>query len=354
MNFGKNYYRIILSLLFFVIPCNGQQKKNSKYTITTDFRVMWYNTENLYDTFDDPKTDDNEFLPGSQRHWTMKRYKAKIENIYKVIISNSAQPPFLIGLAEVENNKVLTDLIQNTPLIKFDYHFIHYDSPDLRGIDVALLYRQDLFKPIKNFPIRVNFPFDTKRKTRDILYVKGIANNFDTLHIFVNHWPSRRGGENKSVPYRLYVAKLLKSKTDSVFHSYPESKILIIGDFNDEPDDESILKGLQAVSYKGVVEKLKLYDLSYSWLKNIANSGTSKYKGKWSVIDQIIVSSAFMVKKNKGLKCLPTSAMIDTSQYLLKDDEVYSGKIPFRTYSGYKYIGGFSDHLPIYLDLSAK
>jgi hypothetical protein len=315
---------------------------------------MWYNTENFYDTFDDPLTDDNEFLPGSQHHWTMKRYKEKIEHIYKVIISNSPQPPVLIGLAEIENKKVLNDLIQTTPLIKFNYHFIHYDSPDPRGIDVALLYRQDLFRPIKNFPISVHFPFDLKRKTRDILYVKGIIGISDTIHVFVNHWPSRRGGENKSAPYRMYVARLLKSKTDSVFNSFQDSKILIIGDFNDEPDDESIVLGLKALAYKGAAEKSKLYDLSFTWLKNTISIGTSKYKGQWSVIDQIIVSSALLDKKIKGIKCLPASAKIDTSQYLLKDDNIYSGEIPYRTYSGYKYIGGFSDHLPIYLDFSIK
>jgi predicted extracellular nuclease len=354
MNFGKNIYCVALLLFLPSIPCLAQKKKNLKYTTSPYFRVMWYNTENFYDTYDDPLTDDNEFLPGSQRHWTIKRYKSKIENIYKVIISDNPQPPVLIGLAEVENKKVLDDLIENTPLIKFNYHFVHYDSPDLRGIDVALLYRPDLFKPIKNNLIRVHFPFDAKRKTRDILYVKGIMGNSDTLHVFVNHWPSRRGGENKSAPYRMYVAQLLKSKTDSVFHSYPDSKILIIGDFNDEPDDESIVDGLKALVYNGKTERSKLYDLSSPWLKNITSAGTSKYKGKWSVIDQIIVSSALVDKKNKGLKCLPTSAKIDTSQYLLKDDNTYSGKIPFRTYNGYKYIGGFSDHLPIYLDLGIK
>ncbi len=347
----------VLILILF-LPVNSQEQKskaNREKIITSDcFRAMFYNTENFFDTIDDPKTDDNEFLPNAKRHWTGKRYYNKLNNIYKVLISSGFQPPSIIGLCEIENKRVLNDLTQKTPLGKFNYHYIHRDSPDPRGIDVALLYRFDQFKPLKIEFIRLFFPFDTARKTRDILYVKALAFKIDTIHVFVNHWPSRMKGYARSMPYRETAAKTLRFKIDSLFHVSPKIKILIIGDFNDEPDDISVLNDLKAIKITNPVKNSVLYDLSAKWIDNIQNIGTIKFKDKWQIFDQIIVSGNIINSSSKGLRCNPNSAKIYSADFLLKNDKNDSGKTPYRTYNGYKYTGGFSDHLPVYVDLCVK
>lgn len=303
----------------------GQQEKNSIKTTTYDFRVLFYNTENFFDTLDDPNTTDNEFLPSARYHWTGKRYYTKVNHLYKVIISNGLEPPSLVGLAEVENKKVLKDLANNTPLAKFQYRIIHFESPDNRGIDVALLYRPDKFKPIISKPVRLDFPFDLKRKSRDILYVKGIAINADTLHVFVNHWPSRASGHAESEKYRIFAAEKLRACTDSIFKTSSSAKIIITGDFNDEPDDVSIRKYLKAIQLQKSVSSKSLYNLSYGWLKSISILGTLKFKGNWSIFDQVIVSGAVLSPKSKGLVSYSSSATIYAPQFLLKDNDKYSG-----------------------------
>jgi len=353
----KGYINYVFGLIFYFfasISSQGQTEKSVASSSSPNLRIMFYNTENFYNTFDDPKTNDNEFLPSSPRHWTLKRYQTKLNNIYKVIISMGAQPPSIIGLSEIENRKVLNDLAQNTPLIKFNYQIIHKDSPDPRGIDVGVLYRPDFFKPLNYSFIRISFSSDSARRTRDIIYIKGIALGHDTIHVFVNHWPSRMGGQARSEILRDETAKILRNKIDSLFFLSKNNKIIIIGDFNDDPDDESIQNDLKAIKVTDKIVKGQLYDLSERWLKDIFTVGTIKYKGKWSIFDQIIVSSGLLVNNSKGLKCFPSSAGIYFPNFLLTEDKNYSGKTPFRTYNGYKYIGGFSDHLPIFIDLFYK
>jgi exonuclease III len=341
-------------LLLAAVFSQGQKGKNVENAIDSRFRILFYNTENFFDTIDDAKSDDNDFLPASKFHWNGKRYYTKVNNLYKVFISNGIEPPSIIGLAEVENQKVLKDLVYGTPLAKFQYHIIHFESPDKRGIDVALLYRTDKFKPIISKPIELNFPFDLKHKSRDILYVKGIALNADTIHVFVNHWPSRTAGQAQSEKYRIFAAERLRACTDSVFRTSSSAKIIIVGDFNDEPDDISIHKFLKAKLLQKSVASKSLYNLSYNWLKSISLIGTHKYKGKWALLDQIIISGALLSSKSKGLISYPNAAVIYSPQFLLKDDNTNSGVTPFRTFEGYKYTGGFSDHLPVYLDLHMK
>jgi predicted extracellular nuclease len=347
------FYPVFLVLLEIVFaascfPQTTQSKKPSSHEV---FRIQFYNTENFFDTFDDPNTADNEFLPDSKRHWTYKRYQQKLNNIYKVIISLGDQPPALVGMAEVENDLVLKDLTQKTPLLKFNYHFIHHDSPDPRGIDAALLYRPDQFKPLKITFYKVRFSEDARKRTREIVYVKGLALGTDTIHVFVNHWPSRVSGELKTERLRLNAAHILRQKTDSIMHQSPSAKIVIVGDFNDEPTDQSILNELKALPLNRNAESKSLYNLSLPWMKEISIIGTLKYKGDWSVFDQIIVSSSLLKHSTQGLKYLKGSAKIDDAVFLLIKDDKYGGNQPFRTYNGYKYTGGFSDHLPVYFDL---
>ncbi len=173
------------------------------------YKIMFYNVENLFDTYDDSLINDEEFLPEGDRFWNNHKYYSKLNNIYKVIVAVGGwQPPAIIGLCEIENRTVLNDLVNNTPLVKFEYQIIHKESPDRRGIDVGLLYRKELFQPISYEAIPINFPNNPESKTRDILYVKGIAEKSDTLNIFINHWPSRWGGQLESEDRRLFVASV--------------------------------------------------------------------------------------------------------------------------------------------------
>jgi predicted extracellular nuclease len=346
-----HYFILILFL------CTGTNKFVFAQEFNKDeesLNIMFYNTENLYDTFDDSLTNDNDFLPQGKMHWTKNKYEQKLNNLCKVILSSGIEPPAIIGMSEIENKKVLFNLCNNTPLTKFNYKIIHSNSPDSRGIDVSVIYRPQLFKPVKTEFIRIVFSNDSLRKTRDILYIKGIAANCDTLHLFFNHWPSRRGGEIESQPFRNFVAKQLRFKVDSIFTNTFNPQIIIMGDFNDEPDNESMLNYLKTLTYNKNIENYQLYNLSASWLNQTEKTGTHKFKGKWAVLDQIIVSSELLNTSTNGLKCKAESAIIHNSPFLLEDDNVYGGVKPFRTYSGFKYLGGYSDHLPIILSCISK
>jgi hypothetical protein len=353
----KNIFTLFVFFVLIYLSALGQNKNLKAHKIKTDkecFKIIFYNSENFFDAFDDPKTEDDEFIPNSKKHWKTKRYFNKINNFYKVFVSFGIQPPSIIGLCEIENDHVLNDLVFNTPLLKFDYHYIHHDSPDPRGIDVALLYRPDQFKPLDTQFIKIVFPFDTARKTREIMYVKGIALHTDTLHVFINHWPSRSKGQVESIPYREFAAKILRRKIDSLFLKNTNSNVVIIGDFNDEPDDSSITKVLNATNVMKPLLNSYLYNLSFAWLENVQNIGTIKFKGKWQIFDQIIVSGNMLNSSARGLKCDQGSAKIYSADFLLTDDSKFTGKTTFRTYNGYRYTGGFSDHLPVYVDLCLR
>ena len=253
-----------------------------------DFRIMFYNVENLFDTFDDTLKNDEEFLPNGDRYWNKSKYYKKLNNIGKVITAVGGwEPPEVIGLCEIENRYVLDGITKFSALSKFKYRIIHEESPDQRGIDVALLYQQDKFTPIYFKAIPINFP-DASRKTRDILYVKGKTTKNDTLHIFVNHWPSRWGGQLNSESKRIFVAGVLKNFVDSIFDSNPKSNIIITGDFNDEPDDKSLLENLLAKKEYTDIKSNELYNLS-SYLQKAKGLGSHKYQGNWGMLDQFIV-----------------------------------------------------------------
>lgn len=312
---------------------------------------MFYNVENLFDTFDDSLINDEEFLPQGERYWNNHKYYAKLDNIYKVIIAiGKWNPPAIIGLCEIENRKVLNDLVDNTPLVKFQYQIIHKESPDHRGIDVGFLYRKELFKPLNYEAIPIHFPNHPEIKTRDILYVKGIAKKTDTLNIFINHWPSRWGGQLESEGRRLFVASVLKAKVDSLIKINPHSNIIITGDFNDYPNNKSIHDILNASQNYDQITDTLLYNLS-AYLNKTKHIGTHKYQGEWGVLDQFIVSGYILNKKNK-LSTSLDDVHIFNADFLLEPDEGYFGYKPKRTFVGYKYNGGFSDHLPTYLILN--
>lgn len=313
-------------------------------------RVMFYNVENLFDPFNDSLKADDEYLPTGMRGWTYSKMKRKQINTAKVILAVGGwEPPDIVGFCEVENRFVLTGLLNDTPLKNFGYKIVHYESPDPRGIDVALIYRPEKFKVLTTMPIPVRFPFDTASRTRDILYVLGIACNKDTLHVFVNHWPSKFGGSMATVPKRNYVGAFLRSKVDSLMLRNPNSKILIMGDLNESPTEECVSKSLNATMDSTNLKAGDLYNLlggaGISW-----NRGTIKFREEWETIDHLIITPT-LLPQAPGLHVKKMGLTIFDAPFLLQNDDVWFGKKPFRTYYGSKYLGGFSDHLPVYIDL---
>ncbi len=326
--------RSMIICFFLVLSLSLKAQENN----TGEFGVLFYNVENLFDTDNDSLTLDDEFCFGGIRNWNKIRLNDKLNKIAKVILAaNEFEMPALVGLAEVENRKVMERLVNDTPLKKFNYRIIHKDSPDERGIDVGILYRHDIIRPLYYKYHGIPEGDGATMKTREILEF-GFGLRDDTFHIFVNHWPSRYNGQAETEKFRIKAAKLLRVKVDSLIVLKKHPKIIIVGDFNDEPFDISIS------SYLGALEKNdkagKLINLScYS-----RPFGTIKHRNTWQVFDQLIVSELLVdTTKYKLL-----AERIDIP-FLLHDDEKWGGKKPFRTYSGMKYIGGFSDHLPVLL-----
>ena len=304
---------------------------------------MFYNTENFYDIVDDPLTLDDDFTPKGFREWTAERFNRKVMKLTKVI-KDIVKPgmPDVIGLAEIENKTVMMSILDNLSENGMkQYSFIHYDSPDERGSDVALIYNRETFKIINSAPILVHLP-GIEDRTRDILYVKGETNNKEVIHLFITHFPSRVEGTERSERRRYFVASELRHEVYKILSENPEQNILIMGDFNDTPDDNSIDEVLGAKKKFNKIEPLKLYNLLYPrYQKGI---GTTYHKG-WLLFDQFIVSGHML--KSNTINCLPEYADVFNPKYLLHYDSNNQPK-PNRTYSG-KYTGGYSDHLPIFL-----
>ena len=313
------------------------------------FKVVFYNVENFFDPGIDSVNIDLEFTPPGEKHWTWSRYKVKLGHLYKTLIAVGAwDPPGLIGLCEVENRKVLDDLVNKTPLSKLEYKVVHFDSPDHRVIDCALLYLSKRFQPIHSFTLPVRFQDNPDFTTRDILYVQGILTETgDTLHVFVNHWPSRRNGRMESESKRILAARVLRAKVDSIMMKVPQAKLIIMGDFNDESANLSLSRVLEAEVSHSPYLNHHLYNLSST---EHTETGSIKFRGAWFLFDQMMVSGT-LLKEDTRVKASSSSITIYKEDFLLKTDDKYLGKKPFPTYEGYKYAGGFSDHLPISMDL---
>jgi predicted extracellular nuclease len=313
------------------------------------YRVMFYNVENLFDPFKDSLTNDGEFTPQGSRYWTWKRMTEKLNNIYRVVTAvGEWDLPSIVGFCEVENSFVMYQLINKTPLSKFDYRLVHKESPDGRGIDVALIYRPDRFKLEEKRFFRVINPDEPKRTTRDVLYARGILGQLDTIHIFVNHWPSKFGGELASEPGRLAAGRLVREKVDSIRIFSPQARIIIMGDFNDGPNSPPLLEALRAEPPKTPYSPKGLYNLHHRY--DGSGTGTIKFQGAWEVIDMMIVSKS-LLDKSHPIYLNPDGGMIFQADFLKEEDTNFVGFRPFRTYIGFKYHGGFSDHFPIYIDI---
>lgn len=310
------------------------------------YRIMFYNVENFFDTKDDPDKNDNDFLPEGKKHWTQSRMNEKKNSIAKVIAAvGEGMPPAIIGICEVENSYVMQLLTRYSPIKKWRYNYVHFDSPDSRGIDVALLYDKNQFELIDSKPIKVTF--SKGRTTRDVLYVKGEGPGKNILHIFVCHTPSRLGGKGKSEPRRVQVMSIVREHVDSLLLTDPNANIIIMGDFNDTPEDKSLSMALGAEKLNEPYSNDKLYNMCYQFMGN-PYFGTHKYQSQWSILDQIIVSGNLL----KSGMVNSNSAYIFKADFLLEEDKRNMNVKPKRTYNGLRYIGGFSDHLPVVLDLS--
>lgn len=319
----------VLSVLFLLplLSSCGQER----------LRVVELNAENLFDTRHDPQKVDYDFLPGSPLHWTCARYWQKLNRIGQEIVacgedSSGCHLPDLVGLCEVENDIVLRDLTRHSLLRKARYKYVMTASPDIRGIDVALLYSPFSFRFLRADTVRI-IPLKGMRPTRDILHVEGEVQNGDTLHVFLIHAPSRRGGEKRSRPFRLHVMERLCQCVDSLLALSAEKKIIVMGDFNDYDDSPS----LQMAYRHGLV------DVSRQAKGRNGAKSTYRYQGEWRSLDHILVS--------KALRSSVRSCRIADAPFLLEEDRKYGGVKPRRFYSGKRFNNGFSDHLPLVMEL---
>jgi len=341
MNLKGKYAGVLIVLMFlWLMGCSSSLRENKK---ESGMNIVFYNTENMFDTRDDPLTIDEEFLPEGERHWTSYRFHEKLNHISKAIIASCGYRfPEIVGLAEIENRFVLEQLTKKTALSSLKYSIIHKDSPDERGIDVALLYRPEKLTPLlyKYYPL-LNSNGEIN-KTREILYAMFRLMNGDTLHLFFNHWPSRYGGQAETENLRKMAAVRLRNLTDHLFDTYKNPRIVIMGDFNDEYSNKSIRCYLRAKKKDDLSVNNELIDLSSSW-----HGGTLKYYQNWQIFDQIIVSDNLLNKEeNKWAVDREETKIVDLD-FLKEPDLKYKGTRPNRTYIGFKYNGGFSDHLPI-------
>ncbi len=317
-----------------LVPSNAG-KENPKVS-----RVGFYNVENLFDTKDEPRKDDNEFTPKGRNEWSNERYNRKLDLIAKVI--DYMGEPGLMGLAEVENATVLKDLAKNKAFDNSDYGYVHQESPDNRGIDVALLYDKQEYDLIKSDYIRINFPRSivSGYTTRDVLYANLKDKKGNYYHMFVNHWPSRRDGKEASEPKRTYVAAQVMKKVDEIRKKYDDANIILVGDFNDEPTDKSISQVLGAKGTTKNASAKELYNLSAQ--ADRAGYGSYNYRGNWNMLDQMIVSGTLLDGKGAEVSKLQ---VFQRKFMLFKHPK--NGYTPNRTYGGSRYYGGYSDHLPI-------
>jgi predicted extracellular nuclease len=337
----KKILVLFISLLLLSISYGQNREKRN-------FKIMCYNVENYFDIVDDSLTNDEEFLPTGMRAWNYTKYQKKQANIGKVIAAIGGWDcPALVGLCEIESEKCLVDLTKYSGLKNMRYKYLHHESPDARGVDVALLYQSKMFKPFHNEPIKIVFPQAPKSTTRDILFASGIIPTGDTLHVFVCHFPSRLGGELESEDRRMYVASVVRAKVDSLMAKNCRPNIVIMGDFNDFPCNKSMLEVLKAKPLNDSISSRQLYNLMYKI--HAEGKGSNKHLGQWGALDQIIVSGNLLDPTQK-MFTIQSDVHFFGPDFLLENDNTFLGKQPFRTYEGMKYHDGFSDHLPIYTD----
>lgn len=343
----KTYHGLYLFLLLALFGSCDNQKENilTDAVVEDTIKVAFYNVENLFDTADDPaNSGDDEFTPSGELKWTTERYKKKLTMLTRVV--EAMEFPEILGLAEVENKQVLQDWVSETAMTKHDYRVAHLESNDFRGIDAGLLYRASAFRLLNIEDYIISFPDNPDYRSRDILMVRGVLENVDTLTIFVNHFPSRRGGQIESEPKRIYVATQLRRLVEKVFAENADANIIIMGDFNDEPFNQSLADVLGA-SKNPANKPETLYNPM--WQLQELGSGSYNYRDNWQMLDQIILS-AELLDEDYDYRYLRNSAKVIKEDWMLQQTGKYIG-YPDRTYAGDNYLGGYSDHLPVYIKL---
>lgn len=348
----------IICLLIIAMSCDNSVKsiipedpnnmtiKNELLAID-EHPVMFYNVENLFDTKDDPTTTgDDEFTPEGENYWDDERYQVKLNHLVDAMLLANNKTPLFAGFAEIENRSVLEDLCQTSTFKNVNYRITHFDSEDRRGVDCGFIYDADRFVPTIETRIAVRMENDPNFRTRDILYIKGQVKGGKELHVFVNHWSSRREGEEITEPRRIQAAKVLRAKIDEILNHNAAANIIVMGDFNDTPINRSLKEVVRA---KGQHE-LQAGDLVNLLIEEQNKAlGTSVHRGNWDVLDQLIVSQGLLQGKS-GLKLYKNNAFIVKQEALLFTYKNGDQK-PSATYGGNNYYGGYSDHLPVYLTL---
>jgi endonuclease/exonuclease/phosphatase family metal-dependent hydrolase len=329
------------TILLFVLNNVFAQKKAC---------IAFYNQENLFDTIDNPRKNDEEFLPNGKYKWNTERYLKKLDNMAKVIASmNNNNGADFLGMCEVESIEALTDLTKNKQLEKMAYKTLFFEGEDERGIDNAFIYKSSLVKIASGKSIPIPSDGIDGDHTRNLILAELILTNNQKLYFIVNHWPSRREGEKESEFKRVFVAGVVRKTCDSIYAINPKANIIVMGDLNDTPSNMSVIATLGAT---GSASKTK-DKMLYNTVKDLAmeGKGTHKYKNEWSMLDQIIISANLLNTKSK-VKFVQGSAQVYKQDFMLETDEKYKGS-PLRTFVGNKYLGGFSDHLPvmIYLEI---
>lgn len=307
-----------------------------------EFNVMFYNVENLFDTSDDTIKNDDEFLPNGSRRWTGTRYRKKIAGLSRVIVAAGEwELPAVIGVCEVENGKVLKDMAYGTLLSAGNYGIVHRESPDPRGIDLALLFRREMFRieAVRSWvPER---SADTPWESRNLLYVK-MAMEEETLHLILCHFPSRRGGVLAAERLREEMAELVRVKTDSLVSAYPGASVMVMGDFNARPDDNIMAVMAGDSLLVNAAECL-----------SAAGEGSYRYQGTWELIDQILLTKA-MTDGSASFTADPASFRCVSLPFMLTADPDYPGMKPYATYGGFRWAGGYSDHLPVMITVRCR
>jgi len=339
---------LFLAITFCVIPSFAQQ---AAYKTAI---IGFYNLENFYDTVNNTLIDDEEFLPNGIRNYNSKVYWNKVGNLASVIAQMGAEispdGPALLGVAEIENDTVLNDLIHHPLLKERGYHFIHYDSKDLRGVDVALLYNPKYFVPVKSKKLFVQLPAGAKEAlyTRDVLYVDGMLDG-EEIHVLVNHWPSRRGGEERSEPGRIAAASVNRQILDSLLLTDSLAKVIVMGDLNDDPLNKSITEVLKAKEH---ISETGVHDLYNPWTSLYRKGiGTLAYNDAWGLFDQVILSHAWLDKSQHRFFYFRQQVFNKT--FMKENSGRYKG-YPMRTWDGNLYRGGYSDHFPTYVIMLKK
>lgn len=305
--------------------------------------IVFYNVENLYDTLDNKKVKDSDFTPFGSKYWTPDRLNKKLKDLAETIHGISIHHPIVVGLTEVENAEVAQQLLETPPLSSHNYELLHQDSPDNRGIDTCLAFDTSYVKYQSHQFLRVRFPWNADIKTRDVLFFECEIND-EEFWIVSNHWPSR--SSNSSERKREFVAKTVRERLDQIMVRNPESKIIVMGDFNDEPNNFSLERHLRARLTKNI-DETEFFNLAHELFEQ--GKGTCVHDGDWLMIDQFMINRNLLQNKNNGLSIRNNEMHIYAPENLIFRKKDYSQ--PNHTYSGNRYVGGISDHLPVYIRL---